>query len=74
MGVKQVFQHTHDKIKSAKPAKMKFRPRGLLVKTTSVDKTEGVVVETACVLGEEREGDIATDTQYTMYREELLDT
>ena len=32
------------------------------------------MVETECVLGEEREGGIATDTQYTMYREELLDT
>ena len=80
MGVKQTVQTLREKVKTGlrpRARRERNRPQGLLVKTASLERGgDGRVVEVEGVLGEEGVGEIreAEDLQYSLYREELLDT
>ena len=84
MGVKQMLQSLWERLSwsgvgggGGGGGRDGHRPRGLLVKSASLERGgDGRVVEVEGVLGEEGvgEGWRPEDAQYSLYREELLDT
>ena len=80
MSLSQTFRSLGDKVKTGlrpRARRERNRPQGLLVKTASLERGgDGRVVEVESVLGEEGVGEFRRldDSEYSIYREELLDT
>lgn len=72
MELKMIIKSLPQKLKSQlKPTRAKFHPKGLLVKSNSADQGEDWLV---VPLGKESNKEVEYDTDYSLYREELLDT